>query len=166
MVVDELGWDDVSWHNPSIIMPNLGTLARQGVVLEAAYGAPHGSSARAALLTGRYPSRSVLRLRRLTPDPRRTGYQFVGPANMEPVGLPTNLKLLPEYLAELGYTSHALGKWGLGFCHQDYLPTRWPAHPSPSSPGAASPPTMGRGLTAGMSRPTSRRPTCRPATPH
>ena len=28
MAVDNLGWDDVSWHNPSIIMPNLGTLAR------------------------------------------------------------------------------------------------------------------------------------------
>ena len=28
MAVDNLGWDDVSWHNPAIIMPNLGTLAR------------------------------------------------------------------------------------------------------------------------------------------
>ena len=31
MAVDNLGWDDVSWHNPSIIMPNLGTLARYAI---------------------------------------------------------------------------------------------------------------------------------------
>ena len=36
IAVDNLGWDDVSWHNPAIIMPNLGTLARysqHGVLL-------------------------------------------------------------------------------------------------------------------------------------
>ena len=34
LVVEDLGWDDVSWHNPAVIMPNIGTLARQGVVME------------------------------------------------------------------------------------------------------------------------------------
>ena len=34
LVVEDLGWDDVSWHNPAVIMPNIGTLARQGVLLE------------------------------------------------------------------------------------------------------------------------------------
>ena len=41
IVVDNLGWDDVSWHNPAIIMPNIGTLARQGVILEQVGPSPH-----------------------------------------------------------------------------------------------------------------------------
>ena len=31
---------------------------------------------------------------------------------------------LPEYLSHFGYSSHALGKWHLGYCSPDYLPTR------------------------------------------
>ena len=38
-------------------------------------------------------------------------------------GLSEEHKLLPEYLKEKGYATHALGKWGLGFCKPEYLPT-------------------------------------------
>ena len=68
-----------------------------------------------------------------------------------PVGLYTNFTLMPEYLRELGYRTHAIGKyvfilqkfsktffctylinlyllkitrWHLGFCNEAYLPTR------------------------------------------
>ena len=91
----------------------------------------------------------------------RTGLPLVSPAILEPMGLPTDFKLLPkvnrpfcsnlskdwndinwwelplrfclvslfnssvcQYLEEVGYVSHALGSWGLGFCHPDYLPTK------------------------------------------
>ena len=33
-----------------------------------------------------------------------------------------NIKLLPEYLKSVGYSTHAFGKWHLGFCSESYLP--------------------------------------------
>ncbi len=40
MVADDLGYNDVSWHNPDIVSPNLEQLAREGVRLEQAYVQP------------------------------------------------------------------------------------------------------------------------------
>ena len=50
-------------------------------------------------------------------------YQFQrGFGKNIPEGIPLNIKLLPEYLASVGYSTHAFGKWHLGFCSQSYLP--------------------------------------------
>jgi len=110
ITVEDLGWNDVSWNNPEVIMPHIATLAGAGVILSQAYAQPTGSSSQAALLTGFYPS--------------KTGSQFSSANNMEPVGLSTEFKLMPEYLRPLGYTSHALGMWGQGYCSKKYLPTQ------------------------------------------
>ena len=40
-----------------------------------------------------------------------------------PAGLAANVKIMPQYFQEAGYTTHAIGKWHLGFCHQNYTPT-------------------------------------------
>jgi hypothetical protein len=40
MVADDLGYNDVSWHNPDIVSPHLEQLAREGVRLEQAYVQP------------------------------------------------------------------------------------------------------------------------------
>ena len=41
-----------------------------------------------------------------------------------PEGIPTNIKLLPEYLKTIGYKTHMFGKWHLGFCNEKYTPVK------------------------------------------
>ncbi|XP_023323524.1 arylsulfatase B isoform X3 [Eurytemora carolleeae] len=110
IMADDLGFNDVSWHNPDISTPNLHNLGRSGVILEQNYVQPICTPSRATLLTGLYPI--------------HTGRQHRVLLNEEPRGLFTNLTLLPQYLKELGYSTHLVGKWHLGFCNEDYLPTR------------------------------------------
>lgn len=42
---------------------------------------------------------------------------------LTPTGLLLNATLLPESLKDVGYSTHAVGKWHLGYCHWDYTPT-------------------------------------------
>ena len=53
LIADDLGFNDVSWHNSLVKTPHLESLARAGVILEQHYSQPVCSPTRAALLTGR-----------------------------------------------------------------------------------------------------------------
>jgi len=110
IVGDDLGYNDVPWHNPTIISPHLEYLARGGVILEQNYVQTKCSPSRSALLTGRYPF--------------HTGRQHESLPPQMPTGLSTKYKLLPQRLQEVGYKTHAVGKWHLGFCDWAYTPTR------------------------------------------
>ena len=55
IVADDLGYNDVSWHNPDILSPNLDILARDGIILENHYVQPVCTPTRAALMTSYYP---------------------------------------------------------------------------------------------------------------
>ena len=61
-----------------------------------------------------------------TKDPLtvRMGRQHESLPPSMPTGLGLEYKLLPESLKELGYSTHAVGKWHLGYCAWDYTPTR------------------------------------------
>ncbi|CAN7992975.1 unnamed protein product [Ixodes hexagonus] len=84
-------------------------LASQGVILEQNYVQPVCSPTRAALMTGRYPYRYGMQNGVFKP--------------LEPKGLPLGLPFLAEELQNLGYSTHAIGKWHLGHCKWNYTPT-------------------------------------------
>ncbi|CAN7943622.1 unnamed protein product, partial [Ixodes hexagonus] len=104
------GWDDVSFHGSSQIpTPNLDALAADGITLHNYYVQPMCTPSRAALMTGLYPI--------------RTGMQHWVIRSPEPWGLPLELKLMPEHLKDLGYSTHLVGKWHLGYFKKEYTPT-------------------------------------------
>ena len=103
------GWNDVSWHNPNIHSPILEQLAASGVLLDQYYVQPTCSPSRVAMMTGKYPY--------------RVGRQHMYIKPLMPTGIPVNVPLMPEYFKKAGYMTHAIGKWHLGFCHQNYTPT-------------------------------------------
>ncbi|XP_050735950.1 arylsulfatase J-like [Eriocheir sinensis] len=107
IVADDLGYNDVPWHNPDIHAPELHRLARHGIVLENHYVLPVCTPSRAALLTGRFPHR----------DGRQASF-----SPLSPTGLNTSLTLIPQHLQRLGYKTHLIGKWHLGYCSWAYTP--------------------------------------------
>ncbi|XP_063360593.1 arylsulfatase B-like [Cydia amplana] len=103
------GWDDVSFHGSDQIMtPNIDVLAYQGAMLQQYYSDTQGTAARSALFTGKYPM--------------RLGTQSDSILASEDRGIPVSERLLPEYLRELGYVTHLVGKWHVGKSREYYLP--------------------------------------------
>ncbi len=96
IIADDLGWADVGYHGSKIETPSIDRLARDGVRLEQHYVQPMCSPTRAALLSGRYPSRfGVLA------------------ATNEQV-FPLDSVTLPAALKTIGYHTSLSGKWHLG----------------------------------------------------
>ncbi|KAL5009447.1 hypothetical protein ScPMuIL_011752 [Solemya velum] len=109
LVADDLGWNDVSFHGSNQIpTPNLDKLAYDGIILNNYYVSPICTPTRSAIMTGRHPI--------------HTGMQYSVIVGPQPYGLPLNETIMPQYLNKLGYRSHMIGKWHLGFFANEYTP--------------------------------------------
>lgn len=42
---------------------------------------------------------------------------------MDAGGVPLDFPFLPQHLRKLGYRNHLVGKWHLGYCKREFLPT-------------------------------------------
>ncbi|XP_065827553.1 arylsulfatase A-like [Oscarella lobularis] len=113
LFADDLGFGDLGvYGHPTSTTPNLDTMAKEGLVFTQFYSASGVCSpSRAALLTGRYQTRSGI-------WPGVFGANSAG-------GLPHNETTIAEVLKEEGYATAIVGKWhlGVGFTKNNtYLP--------------------------------------------
>lgn len=108
-LVDDLGYADVGFNGcRDLRTPRIDRLARGGVILRAHYVQPVCSPTRAALMTGRYPTRTGV-------------YTVVRPrANW---GLPLAERTLADALKAAGYQTAITGKWHLGEFQPAFTPT-------------------------------------------
>ena len=107
LLVDDLGWGDVGYHNEDAVSPHIDGIAAQGVEFDRFYVNPTCSPTRASLLTGLFSTTHGVR----------------GPIQWHSSeGLPLQWQTLPEHLKGVGYQTHLVGKWHLGNANTAYWP--------------------------------------------
>lgn len=137
IVADDLGWNDVSFYGGGLAggtvpTPNIDAIAQQGVAFEQGYAA-NGTCApsRAALMTGRYPTRFGFEFTPVLPAmmdmigvirnsfdrplvPPSIFNESVVQLPYEEMTVPLSETLLPELLSSAGYRNLHIGKWHIG----------------------------------------------------
>jgi arylsulfatase A-like enzyme len=108
ILADDLGNADLGYRGSDIKSPNIDKLASEGVRLEAFYGMPVCTPARAELMTGRYAMRYGLQTLVIFPS--------------HTYGLPTDERTLPQALKDVGYQTAMVGKWHLGHADKKFWP--------------------------------------------
>jgi arylsulfatase A-like enzyme len=105
---DDTGWGEIGFQgSKQIPTPNIDSIAKNGVRFEQGYvAATYCSPSRAALMTGRYPT--------------RFGHEFNSISRQS--GISPNETTMAERLKSLGYATCAIGKWHLGV-KPEYRPT-------------------------------------------
>ena len=110
IMANDLGWRDLGVHGGRLKTPNIDRLSNSGARLEGFYTTPYSSSARAALMTGRYPYRFGLQMMSILPWSK--------------YGIPDDERLLPQALNLAGYRTAMFGSWLLGHADRKFLPTQ------------------------------------------
>ncbi|XP_071100463.1 arylsulfatase B-like [Haliotis cracherodii] len=109
IVADDLGWNDVGFRNANMKTPNIDKLATEGIIFENAYVQPYCSPSRTAFMSGMFPF--------------KVGMQHAVLIDSQAACVPLNYTFLPQELKKLGYATHMVGKWHLGFCKWECTPT-------------------------------------------
>ncbi len=99
IVSDNQGWGDVGYHGSDIRTPHLDRLATEGARLERFYVYPMCSPTRAALLSGRAPSRYGIN-------------GAIGHRSRQ--ALPPETVTIADALQSIGYETAITGKWHVG----------------------------------------------------
>eukprot|EP00996_Jenningsia_fusiforme_P000323 NODE_1272_length_1609_cov_42.675000_g1137_i0.p1 GENE.NODE_1272_length_1609_cov_42.675000_g1137_i0~~NODE_1272_length_1609_cov_42.675000_g1137_i0.p1 ORF type:complete len:508 (-),score=103.24 NODE_1272_length_1609_cov_42.675000_g1137_i0:84-1559(-) len=111
IVMDDVGWTDVSYHGAEYSTPVVDELARTGVDLTQFYTQPVCSPTRSSIMTGRYPFRTGLQ-----------HWTTILPGSL--AGIPPEDPTIAELLRDSGYHTAMIGKWHLGSGNWSQLPTR------------------------------------------
>ena len=109
LLVDDLGYNDVGYHDSSIKSPAIDRLASEGMIIENNYVAPVCTPSRGSILTGKYPF--------------HIGQQHGVIRADTPECLTKEDPIISEALQSVGYKTYMLGKWHQGFCNIDCTPT-------------------------------------------
>lgn len=102
IIADDAGYNDVGYNGSEILTPNIDRLTREGARLDQHYVYPVCSPTRAALLTGRPPTRFGI----FGPLPPTIDEVFANDTQM-----------LSHVLKDAGYQTALIGKWHLGTKH-------------------------------------------------
>ncbi len=117
LLADDMGYRDIGCYGGIARTPNIDRLAQNGITFSNFYAAaPNCSPSRAALLTGRAPSRIGI-------------YSYRPPDH--PMHLRASEVTIAEILQERGYQTSLFGKWHLGSLNKDSGFN----HPSPNELG-------------------------------
>ncbi|XP_078000253.1 arylsulfatase B-like [Glandiceps talaboti] len=108
ILADDLGWNDIGYHNPVMQTPYLNNLAEEGVKLHSYYMPSICTPSRSVFLTGRYEIRYGLQHGVLGHYQRRCLSMEEG--------------TIAQHLQQRGYSTHLVGKWHLGFYKDGCLP--------------------------------------------
>ncbi|CAN5901255.1 arylsulfatase [soil metagenome] len=105
ILVDDMGWSDISCYGGEISTPNIDALAKGGLRFTQFYNTGRCSPTRASLLTGHYPHQAGMGNLDNVIKPDHPGFQGK---------LADSSVTMAEVLQEAGYFTAMSGKWHLG----------------------------------------------------
>ena len=110
ILVDDLGWADISLRGAPFKTPNIDSLFIEGVSLNRFYTTPICSPTRAALMTGR--------------DPLKLGVAYSVIMPWMNNGIHPDEHFMPESFKMNGYQTAIFGKWHLGHSQEIFHPNQ------------------------------------------